>query len=122
MLEESRERILPLYRALRERGADEFDGLVADRCYCIYEKERHVGPIEQVFQLVYRRYRDMAETQLRMPPPGDVVEIVLDDQVLAEVEVDLRDPEHLLCDGSHHDTVDGIASEIMDQARLVLEE
>lgn len=122
MLEESRERILPLYRALRESGADEFDGLMADRSYCIYEKDRHVGPIDQVFQLVYRRYRDMAEIQLRMPPPGDVVEIVLDDQVEAEVEVDLRDPGHLLCDGIHHDTVDGIASEIMDQARLVLEE
>ena len=121
MLEESRERIVPLYHALEERGAEEFDGFQADRSYCIFEKD-HVGPIEQVFDLVYRRYRDMADIQLRMPPPGDLVEVVLDGEVVAEVEVDLRDPVHLMCDGMHVRDVDGIADEIMDQARLALEE
>lgn len=121
MLEESRDRIVPLYHALRREGAEEFDGFKADRSFCIYEKD-YVGPIEQVFQLVYRRYRDMAEIELRMPPPGDLVEVVLDGQVKVEVEVDLRDPEHLLADGMHVEAVDGVAQEIMEQARLALEE
>lgn len=121
MLEESRDRIVALHHALRERGAAEFDHLVESRSYCIYEKA-HRGPVEQVFDLVFRRQRDLAEIQLRMPPPGEELEVVLDDEVRRLIEVDLQDPVHLTCDGYHMDTVAELADEVMEQARLALEE
>lgn len=121
MLQETRDRIVALYHALEERGASEFDRQVKDRSYCIYERGQR-GPVEEVFDLVFQRSRDRAEIHLRMPPPGDEVEVVLDGEVRMLAEVDLQKPAHLACDGYHVDSVGEIADEIMDKARLQLEE
>lgn len=121
MLQETRDRIVALYHALEERGIAEFDRQVKDRSYCVYEGPQR-GPIEELFDLVFLRHRDRAEIHLRMPPPGDEVEAVLDGEVRMLAEVDLQDAAHLACDGYHVETVGEIADEIMDKARLQLEE
>lgn len=121
MLKESRESIVELYHALRERGTEEFDRFVAERSYCMFER-RHRGPVDQVFDLTFLRRRDRAELHLRMPPPGEELEVVLDETVQRLIEVELQDPARLTCDGYHMDTVEEIADEVMEQARLALEE
>lgn len=121
MLQESREQIVHLYRSLRERGEAEFDQLLPERSYCMFEESPRVA-VEEVFDLAFRRRRDRAEIHLRMPPPGEEVEVVLDRVVRATVELDLREPEHLLVDGNHLPDLDAVAAEIMDQAMLALEE